>query len=97
MAQAVQQDVGGTLPVRPFRWLPVYLGAPFVTFLREVIEMRYLWRTTLRLDNTRLVDLLGSEPHTPLDRAVRASRDALCASRTSAVPAATGNMVPLSS
>ena len=96
MAQAVQQGAGGALPIRPFRWLPVYLGAPFATFLREVIEMRYLWRTTLQLDNARLVALLGSEPHTPLDRAVRASREALCASRTSAAPAFADDMVPLS-
>ena len=97
MAQAVQQAAGGGLPIRRFQWLPVYLGAPFVTFLREVIEMRYLWRTTLRLDNARLVALLGSEPHTPLERAVCASRDALCASRTSAAPAFTDGMAPLSS
>jgi len=77
MAEAVRRAEGGALPIRPFRWLPVYLGAPFVTFLREVIEMRYLWQVPLRLDNTRLAALLGQEPHTPLDAAVRASRDAL--------------------
>lgn len=77
MAEAVQRAAGGALPVRAFHWLPVYLGAPFDTFLREVIEMRYLWRVPLRLDNARLVALLGHEPHTPLDAAVRASRDAL--------------------
>ncbi len=80
MAEAVRRVEGGSLPIRPFRWLPVYLGAPFVTFLREVIEMRYLWQVPLRLDNTRLAALLGQEPHTPLDAAVRASRDALRAS-----------------
>ena len=77
MAEAVQRMLGGAIPIRPFRWLPVYLGAPFVTFLREVIEMRYLWRIPLRLDNRRLVALLGREPHTALDEAVLASRDAL--------------------
>ena len=73
MAEAVRRAAGGMLPIRPFRWLPVYLGAPFNTFLREVIEMRYLWRVPLRLDNRRLVALLGQEPHTPLDAAIRAS------------------------
>ncbi len=77
MAEAVQRVEGGALPIRPFRWLPVYLGAPFVTFLREVIEMRYLWRVPLCLDNARLTAILGQEPHTPLEAAVRASRDAL--------------------
>ena len=70
MAEAVQRVVGGALPIQPFGWLPVYLGAPFVTFLREVIEMRYLWTSPLRLDNARLVAVLGQEPHTALDRAV---------------------------
>ncbi len=77
MAEAVRRVSGGVTPIRPFRWLPVHLGAPFVTFLREVIEMRYLWRVPLRLDNRRLVALLGQEPHTALDEAVLASRDAL--------------------
>ncbi len=77
MSNAVQRLLGGTVPIRPFRWLPVYLGAPFVTFLREVIEMRYLWQVPLRLDNRRLVVLLGQEPHTALDKAVRVSRAAL--------------------
>lgn len=77
MAEAVQRLLGGKMPIRPFRWLPVYLGAPFVTFLREVIEMRYLWQVPLQLDNRRLVALLGQEQHTGLNEAVRASRVAL--------------------
>jgi nucleoside-diphosphate-sugar epimerase len=77
MAEAVQRVTGGTLPIRPFNWIPIYLAAPFVTFCREVIEMRYLWSTPLLLDNTRLLAVLGQEPHTALDDAVRASRDAL--------------------
>ncbi len=77
MSNAVRRLLDGTVPIRPFRWLPVYLGAPFVTFLREVIEMRYLWQVPLRLDNRRLVVLLGQEPHTALDEAVRVSHAAL--------------------
>ncbi len=41
IAEAVQRVVGGAVPIQPFRWLPFYLGVPFVTFLGEVIEMRY--------------------------------------------------------
>jgi nucleoside-diphosphate-sugar epimerase len=74
MAEAVRRAVGDDrLPIRGFSWLPVYLGAPFVTFLREVIEMRYLWREEIRLDNRRLVAVLGEEPHTALDAAVDAT------------------------
>ena len=76
MAEAVQRALGGAVPIRPFHWLPVYLGAPFVTFLREVIEMRYLWQVPLRLDNGKLVALLGEEPRTALDEAVLVSRRA---------------------
>jgi len=36
-------------------------------------EMRYLWRTPVRLDNARLIAVLGHEPHTPLDEAVFAT------------------------
>jgi nucleoside-diphosphate-sugar epimerase len=74
MAEAVRRANGDDrLPIRGFNWLPVYLGAPFLTFLREVIEMRYLWREDIRLDNRRLVAFLGQEPHTPLDVAVSVS------------------------
>ncbi|MEK1894434.1 MAG: hypothetical protein AAAB20_14350, partial [Rhizobium sp.] len=47
--------------------------APFVTFMRELKEMRYLWQEPLRMSNERLVCALGSEPNTPIDEAVRAS------------------------
>ncbi|MBD8906238.1 NAD(P)H-binding protein [Methylorubrum zatmanii] len=77
MAEAIRRAEGGTLPIRPFPWLPVALGAPFVPFLRELFEMRGLWHTPLRPDNTALVALLGHEPHTPLDEAVTRSIAAL--------------------
>ncbi len=54
-------------------WLMMTLASPFVTFLRELREMRYLWRAPLQLDNRKLVAALGAEPHTPLDDAVRAT------------------------
>ena len=38
---------------------------------RELVEMRYLWATPIHIDNERLKDVLGAEPHTPLDLAVR--------------------------
>ncbi len=77
MAAAIQRASGGALPVRSFRWLPVYLATPFVTFCREVIEMRYLWPSSLQLDNAALVALLGHEPHTDLDAAVTTTSVAL--------------------
>ncbi len=57
--------------VRAFPWPIVRLVAPFVPFLREVVEMRYLWAKPIRLDNSRLERLIGAEPHTDLDTALR--------------------------
>jgi nucleoside-diphosphate-sugar epimerase len=61
------------LPIRPFPYLLIYALAPFVETFREMIEMRYLWRRPIGLDNAKLVRFLGEEPHTPLDQALRAS------------------------
>ncbi|AMO98026.1 short chain dehydrogenase family protein [Collimonas arenae] len=56
-----------------FPWWLVVLGSPFVPLFREMREMSYLWRQPLHLDNRRLLKLLGKEPHTGLDEAVRAA------------------------
>jgi nucleoside-diphosphate-sugar epimerase len=58
------------IKARPFPWWAVILASPFVTLFREMMEMRYLWREPLRMDNRRLVAFLGEEPHTPLDQAI---------------------------
>jgi nucleoside-diphosphate-sugar epimerase len=69
MAAAISRVIearGGMRPrVRPFPWWLIYLAAPFVVTLREMLEMRYLWRQPVRMDNARLMAVLGSEPHTP--------------------------------
>ena len=46
-------------------------GNVIVETFREMLEMRYLWREPLQLDNRKLVAFLGGEPHTPLDTALR--------------------------
>jgi len=80
----VVQRNGGQVRLRAFPWWGVRLAAPFMPTLRELLEMRYLWRQPLRMDNTRLTDLLGQEPHTPLDEAVRTSLAGLgCLNTTS--------------
>ncbi|MCZ8183986.1 MAG: NAD-dependent epimerase/dehydratase family protein [Beijerinckiaceae bacterium] len=74
MAEAVQRGLGQPArTVRPFPWVILWLGAPFVAFFREALEMTWLWKTTLLLDNTALRRLIGEEPHTPLDEAVKAA------------------------
>ena len=77
-AEAIRRISGNPeLPIRKLPWIAFYLGAPFVTFLREALEMRYLWRTPLRLDNSRLVAAIGAEPHTPLETALSQTLAAL--------------------
>jgi nucleoside-diphosphate-sugar epimerase len=74
MAEAVRCVLGHpNLPISGVPWAWMRLASPLVPLLREVLEMRYLWDTPLQLDNTRLRSLIGDEPHTPLDQAVRAS------------------------
>ncbi len=74
IADAVAQAVGAErVPLRSFPWVAVYALSPFVELFRELIEMRYLWKRPLRLDNAKLVAFLGGEPHTHLDEAVRAT------------------------
>jgi nucleoside-diphosphate-sugar epimerase len=61
---------GMAAKIGAFPWWIVPIVAPFNETMREVLEMRYLWREALRLDNAALVAVLGAEPHTPLDVAV---------------------------
>jgi nucleoside-diphosphate-sugar epimerase len=74
MVQAIQRVVARRTAIEPavkaFPWWFMVLAAPFVTTFRELLEMRYLWRVPLRMDNARLETLIGTEPHTPLDQAV---------------------------
>lgn len=68
---------GIDVKTRRFPWWLMWVASPFVTTLRELREMRYLWQQPVRMDNARLVDALGSEPHTPLDVAVHATLEGL--------------------
>ena len=71
IADAVRRVVGKPrLPIRSFPWWAVYAASPFVTMFREMIEMRYLWREPVQLDNAKLNAFLGNEPHTPIDQAI---------------------------
>lgn len=81
MAQAICRVVtrrGGARPaVRAFPWWLIALASPFVPTLRELREMRYLWKVPVGMDNTKLTAVLGHEPHTPLDQAVEAALEGM--------------------
>jgi nucleoside-diphosphate-sugar epimerase len=71
IAEAARRVGNPAAPIRSFPWFAIYLLAPFNETLREMIEMRYLWKEPLELVNDKLVSFLGEEPHTPLDEALR--------------------------
>jgi hypothetical protein len=58
---------------RAFPWWLLRLASAFVTTLREMMEMRYLWRQPVRMSNAHLTAVFGHEPHTPLDEAAHAT------------------------
>jgi Nucleoside-diphosphate-sugar epimerases len=73
MASAIQRVAArhGQKPViKAFPWWAMPLIAPFQPTIKELLEMRYLWKTPVRMANDGLLGLLGSEPHTALDEAV---------------------------
>ncbi|MDQ0465651.1 nucleoside-diphosphate-sugar epimerase [Caulobacter ginsengisoli] len=76
LAQSVRRVLDQpNLPIRPFPEAVIRLISPFNETLRELLEMLYLWKKPIGLDNARLVAFLGEEPHTALDTAVRATLD----------------------
>lgn len=73
MVEAIRQVCGRRLPVYGFPWWLMRLMGPFGGFPREAAEIAQYWRHPVRLDNSRLVELLGEEPRTPLNNAVRST------------------------
>lgn len=77
LPDAIRRTVGRNVPERQFPWWLMRVLSPFGGFPREVVEIEPYWRSPVRLDNKRLVELLGSEPRTPLDEAIRITLGAL--------------------
>jgi nucleoside-diphosphate-sugar epimerase len=72
MIAAIRKAVGNPdIKVRKLPWMLMRLLSPFAPIFRELSELRYLWKLPIRMDNARLKSVLGAEPHTPLDTAVR--------------------------
>jgi nucleoside-diphosphate-sugar epimerase len=72
MIEAIRRAAGNpNIKVRKTPWKMMRVLMPFVPLFRELVEMRYLWNVPIRMDNKRLKAVLGAEPHTPLDIAVR--------------------------
>ncbi len=74
MAEAIRRAAGDPgIKVRTLPWTLMGLMAPFSETVREMMEVRPLWQAPIRLDNARLVALLGAEPATPMGQAVEAT------------------------
>jgi nucleoside-diphosphate-sugar epimerase len=71
LVKALEAVAGRKLPVSRLPWFFVRAMAPFNETFREMLEMRYLWETPVLLDNARLIQRLGAEPHTPIEQALR--------------------------
>lgn len=77
ICEVAQRRLGVSPRVIDFRWRPLSFAAPLIQTFMEMRELRYLWETPVRLDNTRLVSTLGYEPHTALDEAVEITLESL--------------------
>ncbi len=81
MTQAIRRVVvrhGGRMPkATSFPWWLMPVIALFNETLKEMLEMRYLWETPVRMDNGKLKALLGREHLTPLDTAVETTLQSL--------------------
>jgi nucleoside-diphosphate-sugar epimerase len=61
------------LKFRQLPWPFLRMGALVVPTWAALLGLRYLWQTPHTLDNTKLVGLIGAEPHTRLDEAATAA------------------------
>jgi nucleoside-diphosphate-sugar epimerase len=71
--RVVARRSGRKPSIGAFPWWLITLASPFNETFREMGEMRYLWRERVQMNNARLVQMLGHEPHTPLDQATEAT------------------------
>jgi nucleoside-diphosphate-sugar epimerase len=72
MIDAICRTAGNpNIKVHPMPWRLMWLLSAFVPLFRELAEMRYLWTTPARMRNEHLRVVLGDEPHTSLNVAVR--------------------------
>lgn len=70
LIEAIQRVVGKKVSVKPFPWWAMKVLSPLGGFPREAAELSPCWKYPVKLDNSRLIQLLGEEPRTPLDVAI---------------------------
>ncbi|WP_172330080.1 NAD(P)H-binding protein [Mangrovicoccus sp. HB161399] len=73
MSEAAERACGRPLRRVRFSWGLMRVLAPFGGLPREAADIADHWRHPVRLDNRRLETLIGTEPRTSLDAAIRAT------------------------
>jgi len=95
MAKAVARAAGNEdMKIKNLPWAMIRLASPFAGTLKALLEMRYLWRETVELDNAKLVAFLGDEPQTPLNEALHEALEGLGCLKPQS-PLATPRTVPV--
>ena len=69
----IEQAVGRPVRVRGMPWPMVRAMGLVSPLMREVVEMRYMWRVPHRVDGTRLSQVLPDLPSTPPAQAIAAA------------------------
>lgn len=78
MVRAIAEMLGRPeMTVNTLPWRLIGVAGLFRQTPREIFKLRYLWRTPVRLDNSKLVAFLGREPHTSFSQAVGETLKAL--------------------
>jgi nucleoside-diphosphate-sugar epimerase len=72
VAEALHRMTGRRMTLWGFPWWLMHVTAPVWEMARELVEMRYLWRTSHSIDNAPLAKLLPDFRITPLDTVLRA-------------------------
>ncbi|BCM22125.1 SDR family oxidoreductase [Mesorhizobium sp. J8] len=71
MKSAAEKALGSKLKLSFMPWWVLRAGSPFVAMWKEIVSMSYLRFEAHRLVSTRLEEVIGEIPHTPLDQAVK--------------------------
>jgi len=84
VAAKLAEMTGRPMRVVSFMWWAMRLTAPFWELARELLEMRYLWNHSHRLDPAPLTALLPDFRATPLDQVLREELEVLAPTLLSA-------------
>ena len=70
LAAALGEALDRPIRARKMAWWPLRLIAPFVPYMKGVLEMRYLWSMPHRIDPTAFDARLPTFTHTPVAQAL---------------------------